>query len=77
MDVRIGIAESNQVIEVELPDEADRTEIRARVHAVLDGTEPVLVLEDRKGKELSVPGTRVAFVEIGAESTARKSGFGA
>lgn len=77
MDVRIGIADSPQIIEVEMPEETDRDELRNTVKAVLDGSAPVLILEDKRGKELNVPGARVAFVEIGAGDAARRIGFGA
>ena len=77
MDVRIGIADSPQIIEVEMPEDTDRAELRKTVHAVLEGSEPVLTLEDKKGKELNVPGSRVSFVEIGAGDAGRRIGFGA
>ena len=77
MDVRIGIADSPQIIEVEMPDDTDRAELKKVVHAVLEGSNAVLTLEDKKGKELNVPGNRVSFVEIGAGDAARRIGFGA
>lgn len=77
MDVRIGIADSPQIIEVDMSDETDRDALKATVNAVLSGTTPVLTLEDRKGKELNVPGSRVSFIEIGAADSERKIGFGA
>lgn len=77
MDVRIGIADSPQIIEVEMPEETDRAELKQLVQAVLEGTTPVLSLEDKRGKELNVPSGRVAFVEIGASDAARRIGFGA
>lgn len=77
MDVRIGIADSPQIIEVEMPDDTDRDELKQTVHAVLEGSVPLLTLEDKRGKELNVPSARVAFVEIGAGDAARRIGFGA
>ena len=77
MDVRIGIADSPQIIEVDMSDDTDRDALKATVNAVLAGTTPVLTLEDRKGKELNVPGNRVSFVEIGAADAERRIGFGA
>ena len=77
MDVRIGIADSPQIIEVDMAEETDRDALKETVNAVLAGTVAVLTLEDRKGKELNVPGARVSFVEIGAADAERKIGFGA
>lgn len=77
MDVRIGIADSPQIIEVEMSEDTDRDELKNTVHAVLEGSVAVLTLEDKRGKELNVPGARVSFVEIGASEDARRIGFGA
>lgn len=77
MDVRIGIAESPQVIEVELENDADRDAIKSDVEAVLAGKSKVLWLTDRKGKELAVPAGQIAFIELGTSDAERKIGFGA
>ena len=77
MDVRIGIADSSQIIEVDMSEDTDRDELKNTVQAVLEGTVAVLTLEDKRGKELNVPGTRVSFVEIGASEDDRRIGFGA
>ena len=77
MDVRIGIAESSQIIEVEMADDADRDELKTNVDSVLSGATAVLTLADRRGKEYHVPAGRIAFVEIGAPTGDRKIGFGA
>ena len=77
MDVRIGIADSPQVIEVDMSEDTDRNALKETVNSVLSGTTPVLTLEDRKGKEINVAAARVAFVEIGAADAERRIGFGA
>ena len=77
MDVRIGIAESPQVIEVDMPEETDRAELKKMVQSVLEGTTSVFTVEDKRGKELNVPAARVAFIEIGAQDAERRIGFGA
>lgn len=77
MDVRIGIADTSQVIEVELENDADRDAIKAQVEAVVSGNSDSLWLTDRKGKELAVPASRIAFVEIGTADAERRIGFGA
>ncbi|MGH3470136.1 MAG: DUF3107 domain-containing protein [Thermocrispum sp.] len=40
------------------------------------GDEPLLVLADEKGRRVVVPADKLAYVEIGEESS-RKVGFGA
>ncbi len=77
MDVRIGIAESPQIIEVEMAEDADREAIQAQVQSVLTGEVAVLTLEDRRGKELNIASARVAWVELGTVSDERRIGFGA
>ena len=50
MDVRIGIAQTGQVIELELADDIDRAELKKQVDATLADEAAVLWLIDRKGK---------------------------
>lgn len=78
MEIRIGIAESPQALEIELGPESDRDDLMNEVDRVLsagDGT--VLKLVDRKGKAIIVPGGRISFVEVGSGDTERRIGFGA
>ena len=80
MDIRIGIAQSGQVIEVELAEDADRVALKSSIEAALsaaEGSGAVLWLTDRRGKETGVPAERIAFVELGAADTERRIGFGA
>ncbi len=77
MDVRIGIAESSQVIEVELDNDTDRDALKSQIEAAVAGSSEVLWLTDRKGKDLAVPAQRIAFIELGTTDTERRIGFGA
>ncbi|MDA3038109.1 MAG: DUF3107 domain-containing protein [Actinomycetota bacterium] len=80
MDIRIGIAQSGQVVEVELAEDADRAELKARIDVVLgsaDDAGAVLWLVDRRGKETGIPAARISFVELGAADADRRIGFGA
>ncbi len=76
MDVRIGISESNQVIDIEMPDDTDREALKSAIAtAISDGT--VLWLADKRGKETGIPGAKVAYADIGADKDGRRIGFGA
>lgn len=75
MDMRIGVTYSPRELEVTLPDDADRAEIKGRVEAVLGATEAVLWVTDRKGREIGVPADKIAYVEIGSAAEARPMGF--
>lgn len=76
MDLRIGIADSPQVVEIELDDDVDRGEVKSQVEASLKEAE-VLALVDRKGRDWLIPSGRIAFVEIGTSDAERRIGFGA
>jgi len=76
MDVRIGIAQTGQVIELELADETDRAALRKQVDQTLADEGSVLWLTDRKGKEIGIPAGRISFFELGTADTERRIGFG-
>jgi hypothetical protein len=76
MDVRIGITQSTQVIELELG-EVDHDALRQQVDEALGNADGVLWLTDRKGKEVGVPSSRVSFVELRPMDADRRIGFGA
>lgn len=76
MDLRIGIADSPQVVEIELDDGVDRDDLKSRIEAALDSGH-TLSLVDRRGRDWVVPGKRISFVEIGSSDADRRIGFGA
>ncbi len=77
MEIRIGIAESPQTLEVELAPDSDRDAILADIEKVLGGDASVLRVTDRKGKEIIVSATKISFVEVGSGDADRRIGFGA
>ncbi len=77
MDVRIGIAKTQQVVEVAMEDDADRDAVKSQIEAALSGDSKVLWLADRKGREVGVPAAQIAFVEVGSADAERRIGFGA
>jgi hypothetical protein len=76
MDVRIGISESSQVIEVEMDDGSDRDEFKSAVADAI-GKGSMLWVSDKKGKETGISGAKIAFVEVGTNDADRRIGFGA
>jgi hypothetical protein len=76
VDVRIGITQTPKELEVELADDADRDAVLALITEQMAG-EGVLTLTDRRGKTAIVPVAKVAYVEVGASTNARRVGFGA
>jgi hypothetical protein len=63
-------------LEVELANDTDRDEIKARIEAALADDDNVLWLTDKNGKELAVPSKKIGYVELGRAETERRIGFG-
>lgn len=76
MDVRIGVIHTAKEIDIELAPDADREKIRAAIEKAM-GDDDVLWLTDRHGREICVPGGKIAYVELGTPDTERRIGFGA
>lgn len=67
MEIRIGVQHASREVVLETEQSAD--EVRAAVDAALaDGS--VLALTDKTGRQVVVPGAKIAFVEIGAQKAA-------
>ena len=77
MDVRIGVTHTPKEIDVELPSDADRQEIRRAIEVAISDDAAVLWLTDRNGREICVPGEKIAYIELGSPETERRIGFGA
>ena len=75
MDVRIGVTQSVKELDVELPEGADAAALKADIEAAIkDGS--TLWITDRKGRQVGVPGEKIAYLEIGSPDDARRIGFG-
>ncbi len=72
MDLKIGLVDSPREVEVELPEDIDREELRGQV---VSGD--WFWLEDKKGRSIGVDGKKVAYVVIGSQREERRVGFGA
>ena len=73
MDIKIGILESPR--EVQLDSEEAPEVITARItDAIASGA--LLSLTDDRGRTVLIPGSKIAYVELGAPSS-RRVGFGA
>ena len=76
MDVRIGVTYSPKEILVELADDVDRAEIKAQIDKALSDGDSVLWLTDRRGRDVAVPVSKLAYVELGASGGPKHIGFG-
>ncbi|MFZ9481331.1 MAG: DUF3107 domain-containing protein [Ilumatobacteraceae bacterium] len=64
-------------ISIELSDDVDRDDVKARIDAALTGAVDVLWLTDKKGRDIAVSAAKIAFVELGSAADDRRIGFGA
>ncbi|MDW3178364.1 MAG: DUF3107 domain-containing protein [Acidimicrobiia bacterium] len=76
MEIRIGVTYTPKEIMIELADGADGASVKASVDSVLSGSDAVLWLEDKKGRQVGVPADKIAYVEVGSEDSTRPIGFG-
>lgn len=77
MDLRIGIARSASVIEIELPDGTDRADLRGRIDGAMASGAGTLWVTDKRDKEFGIPAAQISFVELGNDESGRRIGFGA
>jgi Protein of unknown function (DUF3107) len=76
VDVRIGVTHAPREINVEMDDGIDRQQLKADVAAALTDDDAVLWLTDKRGRDIGIPSSKVAYVEIGTADNDRKIGFG-
>lgn len=76
MDLRIGVTQAPRELSIELAEDTDRDELKARVEAALVGASDVLWVTDKRGKDIGVPAAKIAYVEIGSGDSDRRIGFG-
>jgi hypothetical protein len=74
MDVKIGVVYTPKELLLEIDGGAD--ELRTMIDAALANAEPLVWLTDSKGRRVGVPTDKIAYVEICADDSAHKVGFG-
>ena len=77
MDIRIGVLHTPKEIDIELPADADRAEVRASIDAALASADGGLWLTDRLGRDIAVPSSKIAYIELGRSDSERRIGFSA
>ena len=73
MKVRIGIADSTKVIELDVP---DAKEFEDGFAGALANDDVLVWVEDTKNRRIGIPASRVAYVEIETEDPIQNVGFG-
>ena len=72
MKVRIGIAETNKVVEFDVDDPAAFEE---SVESTYSGESSLLWFEDSRRRRVGIPRERLGFVEIETDADNRSVGF--
>ena len=75
MDLRIGVSQTAKELDIDLPEGTDPDKLKAEIDKSLAG-EGTLWVTDRKGRQVGVPASKVAYVELGSPDDARRIGFG-
>lgn len=76
MEVRIVVSNVAREVVVELADD-ERDATKSKVEAALAGTIDVLWLTDKRGRQVGLSSSKIAYVELGSTDKDRKMGFGA
>ena len=78
MDLRIGITQTGQIVEIELPEDADRDALKDELESVMAAEQKrVMWVTDKRGRLTGVASDKVSFVELSAADEERRIGFGA
>jgi len=77
VDIRIGVLHTPKEIEIEMTSNVDREEVRSKIDTALVDPNSVLWLTDRHGRDIAVPASKIAYIELGSSDSERRIGFGA
>ncbi len=75
MDVRIGVTNTMREIDLDVDDSIERDQLKDHIEKALSSDDGVLWIADKKGREVAIPSSKVAYVEIGSPADGRTIGF--
>jgi len=75
VDVRIGVTQATRELSLEI-DDNERDALKTKVEAALSGAIDVLWITDKRGRDVGVASSKIAYVEIGTADSDRRIGFG-
>ena len=75
MDVRIGVTNTMREIDLDVEDSIERDQLKVHIEKALSSDDGVLWIADKKGREVAIPSSKVAYVEIGSPADGRTIGF--
>jgi hypothetical protein len=75
VEISIGVTYTPKEISLELAAGSDAESVKTAVDATLSGSQNVLWLEDKKGRQVGIPADKIAYIELGSEDSNRPIGF--
>lgn len=72
MKVRIGVSDTDRVVELDVD---DATELQRKIDSAFFAGEALLWFEDAKHRLVGIPREKIAYIEIDQEGEARSVGF--
>ena len=76
MDLRIGIENTPQTIEIELSEETKEKDIKKIIEDAMSGKSSNAWFEDKDGNQIGVASDKITFVKLGSGAENRSIGFG-
>lgn len=73
VEIRIGITDSAREMSLEL--DQNQEELKTAFETALTDGGGMLWLADRKGRQVGIPASKIAYVEIDPETAVRSVGF--
>jgi DNA-binding MurR/RpiR family transcriptional regulator len=74
MELRIGVIHTGKELTIEIDGSAD--DVVAQIEAALKDGSPMLWLTDAKGRRIGTSVDKIAYVEVDADGSGRRVGFG-
>ncbi len=74
MEVRIGVIHSPKELSIEVDRKPD--DVQAAVDDAVQSDDGVLWLTDVRGRQVGIPASRIAYVEMDSDADAKRVGFG-
>ncbi len=76
MDIKIGVTYSPREVSLELDGATDVAALKADIDHALSTEGAVFWVTDEKGRQVGVPGEKIAYVELGTSDAQKPIGFG-
>lgn len=77
MDIRIGITQAPRELSIEMIDDSKaRDALKANIDKALKGELTTLWITDKKGRDIAVAASKIAYIEVGTGDDAKRIGFG-